>query len=117
MKAALAVEGMQNVPVALLEMKDFWLKSATGAIAGSKPVESDSDKHRYCNYLFQIYLTQRVRERDWPVLKGSAPTYGTVLHFSLLQVEGRPLSLAYLSLVRSTRDQAHVAGDAPSAAH
>lgn len=96
MRAALAMEGITNVPSAILAMKYFRLKLITGVIAGSKPIGSDPDKHRRRNYLLKLNSTEKIRRRDGKVVDASVTTYGAVLHYALVRVDGGPLALAYV---------------------
>lgn len=86
-------------------MTYFRLKLATGAIAGSRPVGLDYDKHHRRDCLLQINSTEKVKRRDGQVMDASVTTYGAVLHYALVHVYERPLAFAYVSCVKSTRDR------------
>jgi len=82
MRTALAVEEVADVPSSILAMKYFRLKLASGEIAGSKPVGTDSAKHRRRSYLLRIDSTEKRRRRDGRVVDVPVTTYGAVI-FSL----------------------------------
>jgi len=110
MRAALAAEGVNEVPASILAMKYFRLKLTSGKIAGSMPVGSDSIEHRRRNYLLRINSTERRRRRDGRVVDMPVTTYGAVLHYALVFVDGRAMAFAYVARVKSTEDLAGRSG-------
>jgi len=110
MRTALAVEEVADVPSSILAMKYFRLKLASGEIAGSKPVGTDSAKHRRRNYLLRIDSTEKRRRRDGRVVDVPVTTYGAVLHYAVVYVDGRPMAFAYVARVKSARDRAGRSG-------
>jgi len=110
MRTALAVEEVAHVPSSILAMKYFRLKLASGEIAGSKPVGTDSAKHRRRSYLLRIDSTEKRRRRDGRVVDVPVTTYGAVLHYAVVYVDGRPMAFAYVARVKSARDRAGRSG-------
>jgi len=110
MRAALAAEGVDEVPTSILAMKCFLLKLTSVKIAGSKPMGSDSIEHRRRNYLLRIDSTERRRRRDGRVVDVPVTTYGAVLHYALVFVDGRARAFAYVARVKSTEDRAGRSG-------
>ena len=94
MRTALAVKEVADVPSSILAMKYLRLKLASGEIAGSKPVGTDSAKHRRRNYLLRIDSTEKRRRRDGRVVDVPVTTYGAVLHYAVVYVDGRPMAFA-----------------------
>jgi len=110
MRAALAAEGVNEVPASILAVKYFRLKLTSGKSSGTKPVGSDSIEHRRRNYLLRINSTERRRRRDGRVVDVPVTTYGAVLHYALVFVDGRAMAFAYVARVKSTADRAGRSG-------
>jgi len=110
MRAALASEGVTDLPSTILAMKYFRLKLTNGTIAGSKPLGSDSAQHRRRNYLLRINSKVKRRRRDGRVVEVPVSTYGAVLHYALVHIDGRPLAFAYVAPVKSAQDRARRSG-------
>jgi len=105
MRAALLQDSAINVPLAIESKKYYRAKLAPGKVAGSAPVGSDSDKHRRRNYLVRINSTERFFLPDRTVGKRLVSTFGAVLHYAAVFIDGRPMSFAYVERVKSAKDR------------
>ena len=110
MRVALASEGVTELPPTILAMKYLRLRLTNGTIAGSKTFGSDSARHRRWNYLLRINSKEKRRRRDGRVVEVPVSTYGAVLHYILVHIDGRPLAFAYVAPVKSGQDGAGRSG-------
>jgi len=107
MRAALMLESATEVPLAIEAKKYYRAKLASGSVAGSTLtlVGSDSDKHRRRNYLARINTTEEFFLPDRTVGKHLVSTFGAVLHYAAVFIDGRPMSFAYVERVKSAKDR------------
>jgi len=105
MRAALMLESETEVPLAIEARKYYRAKLAWGSVAGSTLVGSDSDKHRRRNYVVRINSTEEFFFSDRTVGKRLVSTFGAVLHYATVFIDGRPMSFAYVERVKSAKDR------------
>jgi len=105
MQAALLQDSAIEVPWAIEAKKYYRAKLASGNVAESTPVGSDSDKHPPRNYLVWITSTKKFFLPDRTVGKRLVSTFGAVLHYAAVFIDGRPMSFAYVERVKSAKDR------------
>ena len=110
MRVALASEGVTELPPTILAMMYLRVRLTNGTIAGSKTLGSDSARHRRWNYLLRINSKEKRRRRDGRVVEVPVSTYGAVLQYILVHIDGRPLAFAYVAPVKSGQDGAGRSG-------
>jgi len=104
MRAALMLELATEVPLAIKAKKYYRAKLVSGSVAGSTLVGSGSVKHRRRNYFVRINSTKEFFLRDRTVGKRLISTFGAVLHYTTVFIDGRPMSFAHVERVNSAKD-------------
>jgi len=105
MRAVLDQEQAIQVPLIIRAKKYFRAKLASGKIAGSQQVGSDCDKHRRRNYLVRINSTKQFELPDGSIGLRPVSTFGAVLHYALVFIDGQPMAFAYVERAMSTKDR------------
>jgi len=105
MRKAIALEVGEPAPPSILAHKYFRLRQMVGGTAGSRPVGLDCTRHRRRNYLLRNRSSERVRQPDGSEVASVVATYGAVIHYAVVFVNGRSMAFAYVARARSARDR------------
>lgn len=103
MRAVLEQEKAALVPRAFSAKNYYRMMLASGRIAGSTPVSSDCGKHPRGNFLLWINVTEQVRCRDGSVEERLLSTFGAVLHYASVYMDGQALAFTYVERVKSAK--------------
>jgi len=95
MWAVLIQEDATAVPPITLAEKYYRAKLVSEKCAGSQPVGSDCEKHRWRNYLVRISSTEEYYRPEGT--KGERPVcnFGAILHYAVVYIDDRPMTFAY----------------------
>jgi len=96
LRAVLQQENAVEIPEEIHARKHFWAKLASGKIAGSERVGSDSDKHRRRNYLVWINSSEKFFLQDGSVGQRPVSTFGAVRHYAVVFIDRRSMKFAYV---------------------
>jgi len=105
MRAVLQQENAVEIPDEIKARKFFRAKLASGKIAGSKRVGSDSDKHRRRNYLVRINSSEKFFLPDGSVGERPVSTFGAVRHYAVVFIDRRAMAFAFVERTRSSKDR------------
>jgi len=105
MRAVLGREDATQVPPDIVAKKYFRANLTSGLISDSKPVGSNCDTHRRQTYLVRINSTERGFLSDWTVAVRPVSTFGAVLHYAAVFIDGIPMGFAYVERVKSAKDR------------
>lgn len=89
----------------ILAKKSFRAKLSSGKYAGSKPVGSDCDKHLRRNYLVRINTTEKLYLPNDTAGVRLDSTFGAVLQYASVFIDGQPMAFAYVDRVKSEKDR------------
>jgi len=104
MRAVLQQENAVEIPDEVKARKVFRATLASGKIAGSKRVGSDSDKHRRRNYLVRINSSEKFFLPDGSLGERPVSTFGAVRHYAVVFIDRRAMAFAYVERTWSTKD-------------
>jgi len=104
MRAVLQQEHAVEILDKVKARKRFRAKLASGKIAGSKRVGSDSDKHRRRNYLVRINSSEKFFLPDSSLGEHPVSTFGAVRHYAVVFIDRRAMAFAYVERTWSTKD-------------
>ena len=104
-RAVLAQKQANEVPPDILAKKNYRINMASGRIAGSKPLGSDCDKHRRRNYVVRISSTDEVRLPNGSVEERPASTFGAVLHYAAVFIDGLVMAFDFVERAKSAKDR------------
>jgi len=105
MRAVLAQKQANEVPPDILAKTYCRINMASGKIAGSKPFGSDCDKHRSRNYVVRINSTELVRLPNGSVEERPVSTFGAVLHYAAVFIDGRVMAFDFVERAKSTKER------------
>jgi len=105
MRAARMLQSATEMPLTVEAKKYYRAKLASGSVAGSTPVGSNSDKHRRRNYFVRINSKEEFFLPDRTVAKHLGLTFGAVFHYAAVFIDGRAMSLAYAEQVKTAKDR------------
>jgi len=105
MRAVLIQENAHEVPLQVLSKKYYRAKLASGKIAGSKPVGSDCDKRRRRNYVVRINSREDFFLPDGSVGERTVSTFGAILHYAAVFIDGQAMAFAYVERAKSAKDR------------
>jgi len=105
MRAVLAQKQANGVPADFLAKKYYRINMASVKNAGSKPLGSDSDKHRRRNYVVRISSNEEVRLPNGSVEERPVSPFGAVLHYAAVFIDGRVMDFAFVERAKSTKDR------------
>jgi len=105
MRAVLIQEDADEVPLHDLAQKYCRANLTSGKTAGSWPVGSDCDKRRRRNYLARINSREDFFLPDSSVGERSVSTFGAILHYATVFIDGQVMAFAYVERVKSAKDR------------
>lgn len=103
--AALLSQGMAAMPSQIRGRKHFLARLDSGTLAGSQSAASDGIENKRGNNLVRVRSTDLERGADGVAREVALVTYGPVLHFFAVFINGSPKAYADSECVRSAPDQ------------
>jgi len=100
MRAVLIQENADEVFLQVLATKYYRAKLASEKIVGSRPVGSGCDKRRRRSYLVQINSRDDFFLPDGSVGERSVSTFGAILHYAAVFIDGQVMAFAYVERVK-----------------
>jgi len=104
MRAVLQQGNAVEIPDEIKARKFFRAKLASGMIAGSKQVGSDSDTHRRRNYLVRINSSEKFFLPEGSVGELPVSTLVAARHYAVVFIDRRAMTFAYVERTQSTKD-------------
>lgn len=101
MRTALALEGVIQVPSAILEKKRFRVLLASGVISGSLATNSQG---RRLKNLLKINSEDLHQARSCALGRDAAFSYGLTPHYAVIHI-GRPQAFVIVQRVKSSADR------------